>query len=552
MASEKDTLLRTLFPSLTLQQQLAAALPKGFTSKFYHLSTPPTRCPALYSAPPDGRPDRTYCASHFLAISIQAPAAGSASEVIIYAIEVLIYSTASSTTFFVSKADSTGYLHLLNIPAGTPSPLREFSAVFLRHLVEQHQRGNVRSVVSLFARSQNQYLFPGSIDNVGKHLQDDRGLIRWWCRVLDPLIKDAPTSTMLGHSQWESVKAFLMVPGLDTTETRLYIPSESRGANSSWTIGHPLRQISRFPGDIPPRCLIPRFPDDPKARYLEELDREISKGHNGENGLWKSVKSIDQFWDLMAFRQECSAGRLVGFIWIVFEPTSQLEPTGSFMGDSQATAMSVESQTWDTDGSFLRGTTPATSFAASSQIQPFISPAKSDATTHYSPRKRSPSVASSRRGKEKLSGPIITRQPRLKTEDGNYITSRPESTAYYVWRPSGRGQVIVEDSDYKRINELLLSLDFANFELAASSSKHWIEEVRSSAWGSEGEVWGQTVVGTREVKKTEEKAASGVNTLNMGLVRKKRKDAPTEDALSEKPPHVNVLSGSMVRKKAKV
>ena len=553
MNSENKSTSRILFPPPNLQHQLAAVLSKCFTCKIYYLSTPPTRTSALYSAPPDGRPDRTYCTSHFLTVSILAPTADAASEVIAFAIEVLIYSTAYDTTFFVSKADSTGYLHLVRLPRGTPSPIREISAVFLEHLLEQHRRENIRSVVSLFARSQNQYLFPGSIENDGKHLQDDRGLIRWWCRVLDPLVKNAPIVGDLDRLHWECVKGYLIVPGLETYETRSYMPSESRTAGSPWTVGHPLRQITRYPEDIPPRCLIPRFPDDPKARYLEELDREISKGQQGENGQWKSVKTIDQFWEMMAFRQECSAGRLVGFIWIVFEPVSQHEPAESIMGDSQNTAMTVESQPWDTDVSFLQGSIPATSFAASSQIQPFVSPAKSDATTQYSPRKRSPSVASSRRGKEKLSGPIVPRQPRTKTESRNHVTSRPESTAYYVWRPSGRGQVIVEESDYKRINELLLNLDFANLNLAMSSSKRWIEEVRSSAWGNEGESWGQTVTGTREIAEKEVKAtAGGINTLNVGPVRKKRKEAPAEEPPAEKPPQVNVLSGNMVRKKAKV
>ena len=318
MVAHERSITNASIASTTLLQRLASVLPKDIIFKIYHLSTPPTRTSALYSAPPGGRPDRTYCESHFLSASIQTSVQDDQSEsadVLVFAIEILIYSTAFDSTFFISKADSTGYLHLLNLPKGTSSPLREISATFLRYLAEKRQRENIRSVLSLFARAQDQYLFPGSVEYSGKHVLDDRGLVRWWCRVLNPLIEQCSSNTQ--SSQWDTVKGYLIVPGLDIHETRSYIP---RGTKASWTIGHPLRDISRHPSDVPPRCLIPHFPDDPKSRYLDELDDEISKSRHFESGQWKSVKSIDQFWDMMAFRQECSAGRLVGFIWIVFTP----------------------------------------------------------------------------------------------------------------------------------------------------------------------------------------------------------------------------------------
>ena len=546
--------------SSTLLQQLAAVLPKDIDFNIYHLSTPPTRTSALYSAPPGARPDRTYCESHFLSASIQTLTKDDPLEkadVLVFAIEILIYSTAYNTTFFVSKADSTGYLHLLNLAKGTPSPLREISATFLRYLVEQRQRTNIRSVVSLFARAQDQYLFPGSVEYGGKHVLDDRGLIRWWCRVLNPLIEQS-TSSNSQSSQWATVNGYLIVPGLDTHETRSYIP---RGTQSPWTIGHPLREISRHPSDVPPRCLVPRFPDDPKSRYLDELDDEISKGQNTESGQWKSVKSIDQFWDMMAFRQECSAGRLVGFIWIVFTPLIQHQPTDSVLGDSQTTFMTVGSQTWEVNSSppASEYLTPATSFNASSQAQPLSSPVK--VHDHEPPTAAQQMLHSSKSiipKKKKLSGPIIPRHPRIKTENKNYLLERPEGTAYYIWTPEGRGQVIIEESDYKRVTELLLRLDFANLELATSSSRRWINEVRSGAWGSMKEAWGQTVTGTKAVEAQNVTDAAGINILNMGLMRKKRKvDAeepkePTPATTDGVTTQVNVLSAGMIRKKTKI
>ena len=513
----------------TLLQQLAIVLPKDARFKIYHLSTPPTRTSSIYSAPPGNRPDRTYCESHFLTVSIDVP---EDREVLVYAVEILIYSTAFDSTFFVSKADSTGYLHLLGLAKGTPSPIREITATFLRHLVVQHQRENIRSIVSLFARAQDQYLFPGSIEYSEKHVLDDRGLVRWWCRVLDPLIENT--------SEWDSVKGYLTVPGLDNHETTSYIPNRN---TSKWTIGHPLREISRHSDDVPPRCFIPHYPDDPKSRFLDELDEEITNSQD-TSGQWKSVKSVEQFWDMMAFRQECSAGRLVGFIWIVFTPKVLHQTTESVAEDSQNSLLTAHSQT-EVDSSppqqFL--ITPATSFNASSQVQPLSSHVKLDDSQQSLPKPRTLK-------KKKLTGAIIPRQPRIKTQNKNYLLDRPETSAYYIWRPEGRGQIIVDESDYKRVTELLLRLDFANLELATSSSTRWINEVRSGAWGSTGDSWGQTVTGTKAVEVQAAAGTAGVTTLNMGLMRKKRKDVP--EIQQEPAPKVNVLSTGMVRKKAKV
>jgi regulator of Ty1 transposition protein 109 len=100
-------------------------------------------------------------------------------------------------------------------------------------------------------------------------------------------------------------------------------------------------------------------------------------------------------------------------------------------------------------------------------------------------------------------------------------------------------------------------LDFENLEKATSSSKRWINEVRSGAVGDMKSAWGQTVSGTNISDTPFVINDIGVNTLNVGLVRKKRKAVveesdvapatPTIDA-----PPVNVLTSSMIRKKPKV
>ena len=321
-------MMETSPPSQSLEELLAEVLPKDFNFKITHISTPPTSTEALYSAPPGETPDKTFLETHFLALSAKP---STEPDVLVYAIEVLIYTTASSTTLFVSKADSSGFLHLLNLPSNTPSPLKGVTTKFLQYLLQHRCREGVQTIISLFARAQDQYLFARSIENKKKHVLDDTGLIKWWCRILDPLLKvsikgedNAKPST----EEEEQAKAYLTIPGLTPHESTSFLPP-SASSRAHWSIGDPLREISRH-DHPPPRCVIPHFPDDPKSRFLDELDDEVlgnsqiqsqsqSQGtQNSQAGQWRSVKTLEAFWEMMAFRQECSAGRLVGFIWAVF------------------------------------------------------------------------------------------------------------------------------------------------------------------------------------------------------------------------------------------
>jgi len=487
----------------SLRDRLAAVLPQGHLFGIHHVSTPPTRTEPLCPAPPGQRPDKTYRESHFLAISIHpdapapslkraSPGADDVKEppprrpVLAFAVEVFIFTTAHQTILFVSKADSTGCLHLLGLPKGAPSPIRQVCATFLAYLLDHRKRPNVQSVVNLFARAQAQYLFPGSVRNAGKHVLDDWGLVRWWCRVLNPLMEG------LSREKWANTKGYLIVPGLEETETRSFLP-RTPSSLANWTIGHPLEKISRYVRDfgrVPPRCLIPGYPDDPKSRFRDELDEEVSP-RKQSIGAWKSVKTLDQFWEMMAFRQECSSGRLTGFIWLVFDPDASVD-------------------------------------VHHPQPQPL--PESSNAAKHKAKHK-------ARRKKKKLTGPIKPREPRIKTVVRNYLLDRPTLTSYYYWPSEGRGDRVVDETEYKRIIELLLHLDFSTLDKALGSSRRWIHELGAP----EVEITGRATASDKT-----ETPASGVTNLT-GLVR--RKNPKPSDAQPQ--PQVNVLGTNLVRKKRK-
>lgn len=575
-----------------LAKELAQSLPAGFTFKVYHVSTPPTKCHPLFATPPESRPEPTYCESNQLIVAITSPSLarpdGVHSEILIFAMEVLVYSTASLTTIFVSKADSTGYLHHLGLPREAPSPLRSIASAFLAFLSVHRRRINIKLLLSLFARAQDQYLFPGSVDNKGKHLLDDRGLIRWWCRVLDPIVRSTVSETAEDSrngikSTKDSLKAYLLVPGLDRQETLniLSTPmSSDRSQRDLWIIGHPLYILSGSP-NAPPRCLIPRFPDDPKARFVEELDEELPEVVQGEIcspskrtsiGRWKSAKTLEQFWEAMMFRQECSSGRLVGFVWVLIESReASLASAELSTAISGTSAPAAGGRDRTTDMPMLRDGSPVPTQGLKrarerkrDAVDRWATP-RTAALRHNGDNGSNETTVGERlrttcrrpQRKRNLSGPIVPRQPRIKKAlPRSADEPRVQDTSpYYTWPQNSRGHVVVPTRDYTRINDFLLRLDFSDQRTAKASTARWVQEVRATAGLSEDDDWGESVTGTKAWQRHVQTASGAVNSLSAGSIRKKRKDnvdaGGTTAAGSDDAPPTHILSAGLIRKKPK-
>lgn len=539
----------------SLYESLADQLPEHVPFIFYHYSTPPTKSPSLFSAPPHAKPERTYCESHFLAASITPK--GASDELLILAIEVLVYSTKSLTTIFVSKADSTGYISLLKLPRSQAgSPLKSICGTFVSWLAKERRREGKKVVVSLFARAQDQYLFPASIDNEDKHVLDDRGLVKWWCKVLDPIMQDyeipkerktlkerLTTETEDASSNaGVTAKGYLVIPGFEHYDTLRYVPPPpSSSVPRRWATTHPLLEIAPHP-NAPPRCLVPHFPDDPKSRFLDELDDELPEQRNDSiadgatpsrsNGQWKSVKTLDQFWEFMAFRQECSSGRIVGFIWIVITPPQPSIPEEDESEESSQT-LSVLSQ-------------------ASTQITDVNSPP----TT---PKKKRQSQQPRRKKVNTEYGPIPLILPRIKTSSSNLssmidgsrngsMKAIPENTPYYVWPSDSRGAVVLSAKDYDRAHEVLVQQNFATRTAAARSTKRWKEEV-AVLGGVNG--WSNTVVGKKEGGSPTATTSETAPVTLMGVRKKRKPDGQLNDASSNSASNPMVLGEGLVRKKVK-
>ncbi|KAF2207154.1 hypothetical protein CERZMDRAFT_23760, partial [Cercospora zeae-maydis SCOH1-5] len=505
-----------------LRDELRDALPTGFNCKTRYLHSPPKPCDSLFSSLPGQNPEKTRLASHFLTVSVNAttlPQQGTG-DVINFAIEVLVYTTRRLTTIFVSKVDSTAY-----IPRIKPSPVKTAVTTFLKWLAEKERlkRPNRKIVVSLFARAQSQYLFPGSSDDKGKHVLDDRQLIGWWARVLDPIIPVSEADDA-GKEERPRYQGYLTVPGYAKTELRSFMRPNTATAEPRWLPGHPLLELGRargVPEHAPPRCLLPRFPDDPKARFISDLDDEIGVSQDSQltaspskvkSARWKSVMSLEQFWEQMEFRQECSSGRVVGFLWLVISPNT--DEDGVFDSDNVAVA-NADSQDSTT----------------SMDLAPTSEPNRITAT-NGSPKKRK---------RKPLTGVIIPRLPKIKSTQSNLLDMQAQLDA-----ESGDG-VLVNADGYDKAMSAMLHLDFSTLEAAIWSTTKWITEVQSIA-GLRGD-FAADVSGMAKLEVVASSTAAngtGVNDMS-GMIRKKRKAEPA--AQEPHQPAINMLGGGMVRKK---
>ncbi|KAK4565763.1 hypothetical protein LTR86_003612 [Recurvomyces mirabilis] len=526
----------------SLAQALAAAIPgdssesildglslsSGFKGKLRYIHSPPRPCDPLFPPPPGQEPEKTRLSSHFLSLGVEPDRTAGVSVpispylkeqkegVLGLGVEVFIYYTRYLTTIFVSKADTTGYIAARN----TTKPA---CTAFLRWLVnrERGKHPHRKIVVSLFARAQSQYLFPRSAEQTSKHVLDDRQLIKWWAKVLDPLL-DLPSTDEIKPG----INGYVTIPGYDALELRSYLPRTQHADGRSWKAGHPLHELAEARGvstAAAPRSLLPRFPDDPKARFISELDDEVglaeiditSSPSKHKSGRWNSVRNLDRFWEAMEFRQECSSGRVVGFLWVVISP-----PLVESKDDLKSGA-SQEQHSQNTISS-----------------EPAI-----DATPTSTPK---------RCGKRKpLTGQIVARQPRLK---GGSSSLTATSTDLNGMLHSVRGDgLLVSREGYDKALQTLMHLDFANVEGASRSTNKWVAEVRSIC-GLSGD-WAVDLVGTAahlpargggHPPPNEREAKDN----DLGAMVKKKRKAGDVDAQAAGPA-VNMLSASVIRKKPK-
>lgn len=324
---------------------------------------------------------------HVLVLLAQQPPQNASERVLACAIEAFLYTIPSSNSsiLYISKVDSTGQGHHLR-----PNPTRTLVVAFLQHFITPATRPTENIWVHVFARAQNQYLFPNSAEYAGKRVLRDVSLCKWWKEALERAIR---------ATEERFVRLYYLLPGYSAFEAKAMLykfVTTTASDTYPWVYSHPYNQaIAPWPcgaaaaGDsqFSIAQLIPSLPDDPKARFLDEIastpseapdsrpalptsprpakrirtgpaatsweeptldssQRQVSpaesiaptanrtrqsKAVSVTPGALRALASVpmDEFWERMAFRQECSQGAVTGFFTAVFASgASSKGPTG--------------------------------------------------------------------------------------------------------------------------------------------------------------------------------------------------------------------------------
>jgi len=251
------------------------------------------------------------------------------------AIESFLFTIPSSSTslLYVSKVDSTGQ-------GQTPSPTQTLVKAFLSYFADPTNRQTDTLWVHLFARSQKQYLFPNSADHPSKRVLNDAQLCQWWKGTLSAVAQTQASPLP---------QCYYLLPGFTELEAlqllRHNVTLSANKEHPNWQYGDPYsQQRGKFPFGIlqSPSIsdVIPSFPDDPKSRFLDELfapsralrpkspPRKRAKTSHGEDEEARDtvkthnkshpVASLDDYWEMMGFRQECVSNAVTGFFVLIF------------------------------------------------------------------------------------------------------------------------------------------------------------------------------------------------------------------------------------------
>ncbi|GAA5982739.1 hypothetical protein JCM10908_006766 [Rhodotorula pacifica] len=357
----------------SLQSHLAGTHPNLVLSV---LRSDPQRSHALFPHATNAKTTKVYHEDIFVVLSQPVSTSAGSKEgeheqqqpervvVPVVGIEAALYTIPATGTalVYISKVDTTG-LSSPSSPSSAPSPTRPLVSAFLSYFLQHPPHSTTRVRIHIFARAQSQYLFPGSVDNKAKKILDDKALIRWWKRTIERAVETQPPTT---------TKLFYLIPGLAYLESLPYVPA-SAPSSPSWIYSHPYSSLSSplHPSSDPPSSHplvdhIPAFPDDPKSRFLHSLTSSsvspsgtegdyddvylslasnsfttgstpAQKVHELERAIERERKrltegvpgGVDEWWERMAFRQECCAGQLVGFFVVAAGEPSLPIPSSS-------------------------------------------------------------------------------------------------------------------------------------------------------------------------------------------------------------------------------
>ncbi|KAG0269907.1 hypothetical protein DFQ27_001456 [Actinomortierella ambigua] len=313
---------------------------------------------------------------------------------------------------------------------------------------------HARTSLYVFARAQPQYLFAKSANNPLKRPLSDRGLVRWWKKMIEAVYNSrsrssdrdnssssitnttTTTATEAPGASLSTIVANWHIPGVDeerlalrliqhSGDAAILLPSHLNSSNTtttaaatstfSWQYGPPDRLPSsgheRKPSSIPrlARDWIPCFPDDPKSRLMQS-----SPSCRG------GQVDLRLFWELAAISEESGAGKTTGFFRVIEDfPESEEQ-----------------------------------------QQQQQHSPALEEQSMRQNDDEEKPKVE--------------TTPPLIDQGDGVVELETPQQPQQPLQSHSKRGG---SSSDYTQAINTLLNLNFSNPTLAVESTRKWEQKI---------------------------------------------------------------------------
>ena len=283
-----------------------------------------------------------------------SPPSSSLSPVLLVALEAQLYTLpaspsvpSASTILYISKVDTSGY----PLPPSLQLPYaRTLLTSFLAHHLSLSTRPTPSVWIHLFARAQPQYLFPDSgkeredLEEKTKPVLGGAGLCRWWKGTMERALEEGG---LKGGD--EGLGLNVLIPGMTESEAAPFMTTKSTSSYpwkfDLFNLPTPLIPIPPSTTTTLPLSLrLPTFPDDPRSRFLIDLTTNSStptplSSHSTPSSSsalegFKEAKSIqshqarqhasdalaslseEEFYERLAFRQECSLGDTVGFFCV--------------------------------------------------------------------------------------------------------------------------------------------------------------------------------------------------------------------------------------------
>jgi len=103
-------------------------------------------------------------------------------------------------------------------------PTRAVTVALLEHIVRRWVAGGPSDGppgnvwIYLFARVQDQYLFPASIEHPGKDVPSDAGLVKWWKAVVDDFVSACTKDEKDSSGGQLRVEPHVILPGATDDE----------------------------------------------------------------------------------------------------------------------------------------------------------------------------------------------------------------------------------------------------------------------------------------------------------------------------------------------